>query len=120
MIRIDRLIKVQAIAISSAMVAAVIGGLVARSWIWAIACAIFVYAGFRVAAMFWVAHMIRTHPDWRGLRYFAAAADDDDDDEGDDWYGSPDQDDDGSGYGVWSEDLARHFGSRDPGRRAIE
>jgi Na+(H+)/acetate symporter ActP len=63
MIRIDRLIMIQVIAIASAMVAAVIiGGLLAQSWIWAIASAIFVCAGFRMAAMLWVSHTIRTGP----------------------------------------------------------
>src|SRR5215469_9501936 len=140
MIRIDRLIMVQAIAISSAMVAAVIGGLLARSWIWAIACAIFVYAGFGAAAMFWMSHMIRTHPGWAATRDSAGDGDDDAYDAYDDyvdggtfgrsahwgsaadsdWFSSPDQDDDGSGYGVWSADLSRQFGSHDPGQRAIE
>jgi hypothetical protein len=129
MIRIDRLIMVQAIAISSAMVAGVIGGLLERSWIWAIACAIFVYAGFRVAAMVWMSHMIRTHPGWRALH--DSAHDDDGvgafgrtvhgDAAGDSaWYPSQDQDDYGSGYGGWTEDLARRLGSSDPGQRAIE
>ena len=49
-----------AIALAAAMVAAVIGGLVASSWIWAIACAVFVYAGFSVGAMIWFALKIRS------------------------------------------------------------
>jgi len=137
MIRIDRLITVQAIAISSAMVAAVIGGLVARSWIWAIACAIFVYAGFGAVAMFWMSHMIRTHPGWRTARDSAGDGEDDAYDDyidggsfgrtvhwdsaaDSDWSTSPDQDEYGSGYGSWSGDLSRQLRSHDPGQRAIE
>jgi hypothetical protein len=119
---------VQAIAIASAMVAAVVGGLLAQSWIWAIACAIFVYSGFRVAAMFWVSHKIRTDPDWP---FPHDAADDDDDDilgptlnwdatDDSHVYASPGQDVHGPDDRDWSEDLHRMFGSHDAGRPAIE
>jgi hypothetical protein len=57
--RLDRILLINAIALASAMVAAAIGGLVASSWIWAIACAVFVYAGFRVGAMIWLARNVR-------------------------------------------------------------
>jgi Na+(H+)/acetate symporter ActP len=58
-LRSDRIILLNAIALGSAMVAAVVGGLAASSWIWAIACAVFVYAGFRVGAMIWISRKLR-------------------------------------------------------------
>jgi hypothetical protein len=57
--RLDRILLINAIALAAAMLAAVIGGLAASSWIWAIACAVFVYAGFRVGAMIWMARNVR-------------------------------------------------------------
>ena len=111
---------VQAIAIASAMVAAVIGGVLAQSWIWAIACAVFVYAGFSAAVMFWLSRKIRF--DFRGadLRDSVRADDDvysDDavysDEDGYGW-------DDGDSGEAFARELSRLFGSDDSGQPAVE
>lgn len=128
MIRIDRLVMLQAIAIVSAMVAAVVGGLLAQNWIWAIACAIFVYAGFRVAAMIWVSHKIRTDPRWRALRDSPRNDDDDtygrtvdwDLDDESDWYDDPDRDVYSQRHYDWGQEFPRLPSRHDPGQRAIE
>ena len=115
MIRIDRLFMVQAVAIASAMVAAVIGGLLAHSWIWAVACAIFVYAGFSVAVMFWLSHRFRSDFRWRDRRESVRDADEDvyGDDDGYGW-------EDGDSGEAYARELSRRLGSHDPGQRVIE
>lgn len=60
MIPFSRLLIVQAIAVACA----VAGGLAARSWLWAVACAVLVYAAFSVAVMVWMARRLRSSRDW--------------------------------------------------------
>jgi hypothetical protein len=50
-----RILIVQAGAILATMLAGVIGGLIAASWIWAIACAVVIYAASQAAVMAWAA-----------------------------------------------------------------
>lgn len=64
MIPFDRLLIVQATAVAAAMVAAIAGGLLARSWLWAVACAVLVYAAFSVGVMVWMARRFRATRDW--------------------------------------------------------
>jgi hypothetical protein len=55
-----RILIVQACAIMATILAGVIGGLIAASWIWAIACAIVAYAVSQAAVLAWAAWWIIT------------------------------------------------------------
>jgi uncharacterized iron-regulated membrane protein len=75
MIPFDRILMAQVVAVAAAMVTAVAGGLLARSWLWAVACAVLVYAAFSVGVMIWLARRLRSDRDWLDLD--------------DDWAGEP-------------------------------
>jgi hypothetical protein len=50
-----RILIVQACAILATILAGAIGGLIAASWIWAIACAVVMYLASQAAVMAWAA-----------------------------------------------------------------
>jgi hypothetical protein len=65
-----RILIVQASAIIATILAGVIAGLIAASWIWAIASAIVVYAASQAAVMAWAAWWMitrRRRPDVDGV-----------------------------------------------------
>ena len=64
MIPFDRLLMVQAASVAAAMLAAVAGGLLAKSWLWAVACAVLVYAACSVGVMAWMARRLRSSRSW--------------------------------------------------------
>jgi hypothetical protein len=62
----DRLLMAQAASVGSAMLAGIVGGLAAQSWIWAIACAMLAYGTACVGVMVWMARRLRSHASWSG------------------------------------------------------
>jgi hypothetical protein len=58
----DRLLMAQAASLAFAMVSGIVGGLVAHSWIWAVACAMLAYGTACVGVMVWMAGRLRSHP----------------------------------------------------------
>ena len=56
----DRLLMAQAASVGSAMLAGIVGGLAAHSWIWAFACAMLAYGTACVGVMVWMARRLRS------------------------------------------------------------
>lgn len=62
--KFSRLVMAQGIGIIATVIAGIVGGLVARSWLWAIACAIVAYALFSAVVMIWLSIKIRSDREW--------------------------------------------------------
>ncbi|HET7016368.1 MAG TPA: hypothetical protein VFI65_20775 [Streptosporangiaceae bacterium] len=60
----SRMMMVQGIGLIATVIAGVVGGLLARSWIWAIACAVVAYALVSAGTMIWVGSKMRSDRDW--------------------------------------------------------
>jgi hypothetical protein len=71
----DRLLMAQAASVASAMLAGIVGGLAARSWIWAVACAILAYGAACVCVMVWMARQLRFHASWPGRSHHSSEFD---------------------------------------------
>jgi len=67
MIPFGRLFMVQAVAVATAILAAIAGGLLARSWLWAVACAVLVYAALSVGVLVWMARRLSSDRGWLDL-----------------------------------------------------
>lgn len=58
---LGRIVLIQTCAIAVTILAGIIAGLIAASWIWAIACAVITYVGSQAAVMTWAAWWLLTH-----------------------------------------------------------
>ncbi len=61
MVPIHRLMAAQAVVIASAVLAAIIGGVAAGSWLWALGCGVLTYAASGAVMLAWLALRIRSH-----------------------------------------------------------
>lgn len=60
MMPFDRLLMIQAASVVSAILAGIVGGLLAGNWVWAVACAVVVYGLAGAVAMVWMARRLRS------------------------------------------------------------
>jgi hypothetical protein len=65
MVSFSRLLAAQAALIALAVLAAIIGGLAAGSWAWAVGCGILAYAAGGAVIMAWMAWIFRSR-EWTG------------------------------------------------------
>ena len=65
MVPIHRLMAAQAVVIASAVLAAIIGGVAAGSWLWALGCGVLTYAAGGAVMLAWLALRFRSRG-WPG------------------------------------------------------
>jgi hypothetical protein len=65
MVPFERLLAAQAALVASAVLAAIIGGVAAGSWLWAAGCGVLAYAAGYAVIMAWMARWFRSRG-WPG------------------------------------------------------
>lgn len=60
MVFLHRLLAAQAALVASAVLAAIIGGVAAGSWLWAAGCGVLAYLAGSAVIMAWMARMFRS------------------------------------------------------------